>query len=156
VGHLEFAYLSDHQALIPTLRVWFETEWTPYYGPDGPGNAEADLLSFCNKNKMPIALVAFCGGELCATVALKHESITTHKHLSPWVAALLVEPRFRNKGVGTRVVAKIEKVAKELGLNKLYAGTSSAVGVLERNGWTFKERVPYFVDDVSIYEKLDI
>lgn len=151
--HLTFAYLSDQKNLIPDLRDWFEREWSPYYGPGGPGNAESDLLSCCNKNELPIALVAFWKGELCATAALKQESMTTHKHLAPWVAALLVEPRFDGMGIGGRMVAEIERKAKELGFSKLYTGSDVPTGVLEKKGWTFLDRVPYFVCDVSIYEK---
>jgi GNAT superfamily N-acetyltransferase len=154
VSDLVFSYLADHQELVPTLREWFEEEWAYYYGTDGPGNAEADLLSCCNKKRLPLALVAFKDGELCATGALKHESITTHKHLSPWVSALLVAPKFRGKGVGTQMVSKLERVGKDLGFHKLYAGTESAFGLFERNDWTFIERIPYSFCDVSIYEKV--
>ncbi len=38
-----------------------------------------------------------CGG-------LKAESVETHKHLGPWVAALLVAPKYRRQGIRAQLV----------------------------------------------------
>lgn len=149
--------LADHLEAIPILRECFEREWAPYYGPDGPGDANKDLQDSCNRDKLPVALVAISDGEVCGTAALKAESVSTHKHLTPWLAALLVTPGFRRRGVGERLIAAIEKKAKQLGFRCLYVGTGEGSGTpessLRKRGWEFVEKKPYFVSEVSIFQK---
>ncbi len=97
VEALRIEYLADCPAVMPHLENWFLREWAPYYSADGPGDAADDLRSSCNRRALPITLVALKGDELCATGALKTESVATHKHLGPWVAALLVTPKYRRQ-----------------------------------------------------------
>ncbi len=150
---LTFGLLSEHKELVPVLAEWFKKTWEPYYGKEGPGDATADLMACCNSDKIPLALVAFLHGEPCGTVSLKNESISTHTHLSPWVAALVVEPSFREKGVATLLNREIEVKARELGYQKLYVGADKFSGPLEQNGWIFMEPVSYLVGDGSILFK---
>lgn len=150
---LQTGLLADHPEAIPLLRTWFEREWAPYYGPEGPGDAERDLRLCCRRSELPIALVTVSGGRVCGTAALKSTSITTHPHLSPWLAALLVPPEYRRQGIGLQLIAAVEKTARRLGFDCIYAGTNTAESLLVRRGWEFLERSPYFVSDVSIYSK---
>ena len=151
--HLRISYLAEHPEAVPMLKQWFETEWTDYYGPAGPGDAEQDLIAYSSREKLPVGLVAFCEGQLCGIAALKPESISTHKHLYPWVAAGFVVPGFRRRGIGANLVSALEDVARELGYSTIYCGTSTAIGLLKRHEWQFVERVRYNGEDVSIYRK---
>ncbi len=160
---VQIELLADHPEAKPQLRAWFEDEWAPYYGPGGPGDAERDLENSSKRDALPIAVVAMMNGEVCGTAALKRESVTTHPHLSPWLAALLVARRLRGRGIGDRLVAAVEALARKSGFDHLYAGTSTArdggqddvtlASLLVRRGWTFVERGPYFVSEVAIYRK---
>lgn len=154
---LQIDLLADHPEAIPMLKEWFEQEWAPYYGPDGPGDAHNDLKGSCNRDELPIALVAILDGEVCGTAALKAESVSTHKHLTPWLAALLVAPGFRRRGVGEQLIAAIEKKASQLGFKRIYVGTGEGSGTpessLRNRGWEFVEKNPYFVSEVSIFQK---
>ena len=53
--------LADHKEVLPILTDWYLSEWEPYYGVDGPGDAQADLESRCNYEEIPIGLVAIEG-----------------------------------------------------------------------------------------------
>jgi GNAT superfamily N-acetyltransferase len=86
-------------------------------------------------------------------MALKIDSITTHSHLGPWVAAGFVTKDFRNRGVGASLLTAIEKLAADMEVTKLYSGTARAHGLLLRAGWSKKEIVVYNGEDVSIYQK---
>ncbi len=150
---LRIEHLADHPRVLPILKEWFETEWESYYGPGGPGNAQADLLAYANRSELPVGLVAFFEGELCGVAALKSESITTHSHLGPWAAAALVSPPYQRRGIGTELVRALEEVARNLGYSRIYCGTSTASQLLERRSWQFMEQVKYNGEDVSIYQK---
>lgn len=154
---LEVELLADHPEALLSLREWFEREWAPYYGPDGPGDATTDLRESCNREALPIAVVAILDGEVVGTAALKAESVSTHKHLAPWLAALLVRPEFRRRGIAEHLIAAIEKKAQELGFHSIYVGTGEGSGTpesaLRKRGWEFVEKGPYFVSEVSIFQK---
>lgn len=152
-ANITLEYLADREDVISVLKEWFERDWAPYYGTDGPGNAEADLRECCNKTELPIAVVAFYDGKPCATAALKEESVTTHLHLSPWLAATLVAHEYRDKGIEPLLAAEIEQIARTLGYTKLYTGAEPNYAPLMGTGWTFLEKVPYYVSNAWIYMK---
>lgn len=150
--------LADHLEAVPVLKEWFEKDWAPYYGPDGPGDAEKDLMDSCNHAKLPIALVAFEDGEVCGTAALKWESVMTHAQLSPWLAALLVGDSFRRQGIAERLIEAVEEMARRLGFACIYVGTGEGSGTpetsLRKRGWEYIDKGPYFVSEASIFKKI--
>lgn len=150
---IRIEYLADHPEVLPILKEWFETEWKSHYGPAGSGDAQSDLLAYANRGELPVGVVAFFEDELCGVAALKAESITTHSHLSPWAAAGLVSPVYRRRGIGTELVRALEQVARKLGYDRIYCGTSTANRFLERRGWQIMEQIRYDGEDVSIYQK---
>ena len=151
---LKIDFLVEHPEAHHLLKQWFESEWESYYGRTGSGNAEKDLLAYSGRHKLPIGMVAYLNGELCGIMALKAQSIASHSHLSPWVAAGLVAPPYRGKGIGAQLLAAVEGIAKHLGYSRIYSGTSTADSLLKRSNWRFMERIPYNGEDVSIYEKV--
>jgi GNAT superfamily N-acetyltransferase len=150
---LRIAHLADYPEAIPVIRRWFEQEWAAYYSPGGPGDAEQDLLAYASRGTLPVGLIAFDDDQLCGIAALKAHSLSTHTHLSPWAAAGLVLPTFRGRGIGASLLQALEEVARGFGYATMYCGTATAIGLLERNGWQFRERVRYDGEDVSIYQK---
>ncbi|NNE84517.1 MAG: GNAT family N-acetyltransferase [Alphaproteobacteria bacterium] len=124
------------QAAIPVLAELFVEAWGPYYGPAGPGDAEHDLRSCCNRDEMPLALVALDTTQnILGTAALKPHSLETHRHLNPWLAAMLVAPDQRGKGIASALITAIEDEARRLGFASLYSDTASGSALLERQGW---------------------
>lgn len=158
VGPLRIELLADHREALPRLHEWFATEWAPWYGPDGPGDAAADLADCCRRDGMPLAVVALRADEVLGTAALRAESVTTHPHLTPWLAALLVGPPHRRRGVAESLIAAIEDRARAQGFDRIHVGTGAGSGTpesaLRRRGWAFVERAPYYVSTVSIFRKL--
>ena len=150
-------WLADHPGIVPTLVQWFEREWAPYYGPEGPGNALAELRDSSRCSKLPVALVAFCDGNICGTAALKTASVSTHHHLTPWLAALIVDPAFRRRGVGRRLIAAVEGLARRFDYDIIHAATGTKrkapASLLRARGWVLTETVPHFVFPLSIFRK---
>ena len=129
-------HLLEVPAAAPTLAQWFVDEWYPWYGPEGPGDAEADLAACRSRDVLPICLVAMADdGSLLGTVALKTESIGSEHGVGPWLAAFLVGKPHRGKGVGTALVAALENEARSLGFASIYTSTDTAARLLERRGW---------------------
>ncbi|MES9989737.1 MAG: GNAT family N-acetyltransferase [Candidatus Thiodiazotropha endolucinida] len=155
---LSIELLADHPEAIPILKDLFESEWEPYYGRSGPGDAEADLRRSANRSQLPIAVVAVENGTFCGTAALKMESVTTYQDYSPWLAALVVAPAYRNRGIGEQLIIKIEQLAKTLGYREIYVGTGKSSGMseatLKKRGWKFLDKSDYFVSEVCVHVKI--
>ena len=153
MGKLKIEPLADHLEFLPSLKSLFETEWSSYYGLNGLGNAQDDLKEFANKKGLPYGIVAILDGKLCGTAVLKNESISTHPHLHPWVAAGIVSPAFRNQGIGSKLLAALENKAKSFGYSHIFCGTNTANNILERRSWKFLEWSIQNGEKVGIYQK---
>ena len=81
---IKIEFLEDNRHLFSVIEESYKTEWKEYYGPGGQGDAFSDINSFCNKDKLPICLVALKRGSFIGTVALRQKS-GSHHHLSPCV-----------------------------------------------------------------------
>ena len=147
-------HLLEAPEALPTLARWFVEEWAPYYGPDGPGDAERDLAACRGRDELPICLVALSGGnEVLGTVALKSESVGSELEVGPWLAAILVGEDHRGRGVGTALVAAIEGEARRLGFESIYTSTDAAGGLLERRGWQAFATAESLRGQVAVYRR---
>jgi GNAT superfamily N-acetyltransferase len=150
--HIE--HLAKHPECLPLLQAWFEREWASYYGAGGVGNAAADLRGYANTEALPVGIVAFCNQQLCGVAALKADSIASRSALGPWAGAGFVHPSFRRRGVGARLLAGIEDIARELGYQSIYCATSTSASLLERNAWRLMEHITHDGARIAIYEKV--
>lgn len=150
---MNISYLADHKEVIPTLAQWFYQEWA-YLHPDRTLEDVQRLLEErTNKEKIPVALVAFEGNELLGTVCLKVYDMDTRLELTPWLAGLYVSAPKRKWGVGSMLVSAIEKKAHELGVQTLYLYTPESEDFYAKLGWNVKERTEYHGYLVSIMQK---
>jgi len=148
-------HLADLPEAIPLLARWFIEEWGPYYGPEGPGDAEQDLQSCRNRYEIPLALVALdAAGDVIGTAALKPSSLETHRYLGPWLAAMLVARGQRGMGIGSALVTAIEGEARRLGVDVLYSDTASASSLLSRLGWEpIETGIPTLRETATLYRR---
>ncbi len=141
--------LADHAEVIPTLTDWYLSEWEPYYGLNGPGDARADLESRCNRDELPIGLVAIEDDQVSGTAALDLD-VTTN--LTPSVVGLLVEPACRRRGIATALLKATEEIARQLGHRRLYVSTTVLGGLLNQLGWEAMGAVQFLnAEQGSVY-----
>ncbi|MFQ5469715.1 MAG: GNAT family N-acetyltransferase [Gammaproteobacteria bacterium] len=154
---LKIELLADHPEALPILKELFESEWGPYYGETGPGEAEVDLKESANRSVLPIAQVAVVEGNICGTAALKMSSVTIYPDYFPWLAGLLVDPAYRRQGIGERLISATENLAKQLGFEEIYIGTGEKSGVSETvlttRKWELISKSEYFVSEVKVFKK---
>ena len=124
--------LADNSEFLPTLVAWYEREWGLYYGVDGPGNAQVDLASRCNKDVVPVGFVAKENDQLLGVAALDLDSVTS---LMPSVVGLLVADEFRRRGVASKLLESAALLAEDLGYDHVYISTTLLGDHLLRNGW---------------------
>lgn len=150
---MEIKYLADATEVIPTLAVAFLQDGFAHPAEQSVGAVAAGLRVSCQRDGLPLALVALDGGAVLGTVALRWDSIASRPELGPWVAALYVVANFRGRGVGAQLVRAAELEARRLSLGAIYTGTSTAGSVFQRLGWTEIERLTYCGQPVVIYRR---
>ncbi|MDF1722567.1 MAG: GNAT family N-acetyltransferase [Minwuia sp.] len=130
------ALLADRQSALTDLIELFVAEWTPWYGPQGQGNAEADLVACMTRDRLPIAVVAQDrDGRVLGTAALKQESLGAELGYGPWLAAVVVVPAWRRQGIGSNLISAVEGHARALGFAEIYTSTNTANAIIARRGW---------------------
>lgn len=151
----EIALLIDRSSAIPRLVQLFTDEWAPWYGPDGKGDARGDLADCMNRDQLPIAVVAENkDGLVLGTAALKQESLGSQYGFSPWLAALVVDPDFRDHGIGSSLIQTVEELAQKLSFPHIYTSTDTVSSIVERRGWKrLDQTVQSLRGPVSIYKK---
>ena len=106
----------------------------------GPADLEALLRNARSTDKIPLSLVALADGALAGTINLIENDDDKRTHLRPWLAALVVRPEFRGRGIGSELVRSLLGESRRLGLRTVYFGTDSP-GFYARLGATVHERV---------------
>jgi GNAT superfamily N-acetyltransferase len=134
----------------------FESEWPEWYGPGGQGNAIEDLEAFANpEGFIPVGVIAIDEPDSpIGIAALRPTSIATHVRLSPWATAGYVVPARRRAGVGAQLLAALLAEARRLGFHTIYCATSSAVSLLEREGWRNIDAVVHDGEKHFVFSKV--
>jgi GNAT superfamily N-acetyltransferase len=153
MDNVEVAYLADHAALVVELAAALHAQDREYYGARPPADVAADLALSLQREALPLALIALRDGVLLGTATLRHDSITTHAHLGPWLTAFYVRPELRGRGIGGKLVAAIEAAAQRLGFAQLYAGSGRAASLFQRAGWQVLECVSYHGEEIAILRR---
>lgn len=129
---VKIEYLCDHPEAISILSNWYDSEWAPYYGISGPGDATADLMSRCNRTTLPIGLVALDGERVLGTAAA---GLDVSTGLAPSIIGLLVGQEHRGQGIAASLIAACEQAAASLGHRRIYISTGVLGKFLAHAGW---------------------
>ncbi len=149
---LRIVHLIEVPEVIPTLVDWYIAEWSPWYGPEGEGDAEADLSACNRRDVIPLWLVAFDDSkQMVGTTALKDDLVGSEHGAGPWLSALLVSEAYRGEGIGTALVEAIESEAGRLGFNEIFCSTDASARILERRGWQSFATSESLRGTVSVY-----
>lgn len=150
---MKIAYLADHHDVIPIISKWFYREWAYLYIKKTEDDVTKLISERTNRDKIPIALVAFEGVELIGTICLKINDMDTKPELSPWLAGLYVKESWRRNGVGSSLVKAIEQKAFEIGTNRLFLYTPESEHFYSELGWDIKEKEIYHNVTVTVMKK---
>jgi N-acetylglutamate synthase-like GNAT family acetyltransferase len=96
--------------------------WRAWWKPD---NYPLDLIAGRLQENMadtpiPLALVAHDGDAFLGTASLIPSDLAERPHLTPWVAAVWVEPEMRQRGIGRALVNRVTQDCFALGFSRVY------------------------------------
>lgn len=149
-GRVKIDYLAERPAFIPTLSEWFLREWRDFYAGRTWEDVASTFYQRLNRSRLPLALVAFEGERPLGTISLLEESISTRKHLTPWLGGLYVREDARRDGIGKRLIEAAVGEAGKLGVEQLFIGIRRAEDYYLKLGWALVERMDYHGEEITI------
>lgn len=148
--------LADAPEYTATVAAACLHEWPKESQAMGLGTQEAyerDLLTeHQSRTSWPATLVAVApNGQLLGTIALLRDDMPDRPDLAPWIASLIVTEAARGKGVATMLINAILKLARGMGITKVYLWAKHCHrGMYARRGFVDVEQRTYLGNDVVI------
>lgn len=126
--------LADCPDDVPTFAAWLNREWG-HHGGLTLADSEARLRGYLHRDRIPLALAAYVGGQPAGIVILRDHDLASRPDLKPWLSSLFVAPEFRRQGVGSVLMRSAEERARRIGLDCLYLFTRHQVALYQSLGW---------------------
>lgn len=146
--------LADAQSSIPAIAGWYKSEWAEWFNVTPLEEIEADFRNVANRDRLPLALVAFGKASTQLGVcSIRDHPFEPYPHVSPWLRGLYVHAPFRGAGVAEALIGAACEHAKRLQIPKLFAATHSAIGSFERAGWLGFDQVRHDEQVLTIFAK---
>ncbi|RBP12294.1 hypothetical protein DFR50_114124 [Roseiarcus fermentans] len=103
-----------------------------------------------------VALVATLGGEIVGTAQLDLDGMPSKRHHAE-ASKVLVDPRFRRKGVARALMAEIERRAADSGrwLVTLDTAGDAAEALYRSLGYVFAGAIPFYARDAFDADRYD-
>lgn len=147
---MQLGYLADYPQIIPELAVWLFGEWGRLNVGETLEKRVARLQSHTGRPGIPSTVIALEGDSLLGSASLVANDLTSHPHLSPFLASVFVLPEERRRGVGRALVQRVTEEAAKLGYPKLYLITHDRQEFYQSMGWVAQEEVEYRGESVTV------
>jgi hypothetical protein len=106
-----------------------------------------------DRDKVPLALVAFQGSEPVGSASLIIREMETHPQFLHWLGSVYIHHPYRNQGIGSQLVEYAASEAERLGVRELYLYTRHHESFYSRLGWRPVERAHYHGREVLIMKR---
>jgi GNAT superfamily N-acetyltransferase len=153
VSELILVPLADNPAagaepLAWSLDLWGESnpwfspgDWQTFYAKAAKTSYGQWNLDGVDQEQIYIAKLA---GEIVGAIALvDFDDVEEFRHLKPWVAAFIVGPDFRGRGIGSEMLATLEERARNFSIRNLYLWTEDQRDYYLKRGYQLIEHRQY-------------
>lgn len=165
---VEITFLSDHlgveepsvaelstEELAEMKKVarWHQNEWA-HLSPDKTvGTRVEELRESAVKEGLPLTLVAVEDDEIVGTISLAEDDLATRPEFSPWLSTVYVDSSVRRRGIGSRLVQRVEEVAADQGVDELFLYTPDQAPLYEKLGWETVSVETYRGEEVTVMRR---
>ena len=138
---LHFADLKQHPESVATIAELGYRGW----GEPDPSAAVEFLQCCLSAQTLPCTQLALFEGRLAGSISLlEHEmgdvQPAERRH---WLGYLVVDPALRGQGIGRQLIAHMQQVAREMGIEQVYCYTIDQAELYQFLGWMPLESLDY-------------
>lgn len=117
------------------------------WGDHIPGYSRQDWIDFYEDGKaanftnwhghgQELIFIGKKGKDVVGAISLvDFDDLEEFRHLTPWVAAFIVNPQLRGEGIGSEMLILLEEKAKELGISMLHLWTEDKSEFYQKRGY---------------------
>jgi len=109
--------------------------------------------SRAQRGQLPTGFVALVNGAVVGLACLVACDLDSHRHLTPWLASVLVEPPYRHQGIGAALSQRTVEEARSLGFTRVYLFTLDQIPFYSRLGWSLLESARFRDHPVTVMER---
>jgi GNAT superfamily N-acetyltransferase len=134
--------ISDLRAVRAFKEPVARAVWTAFWQDSGetPDDLSRRVDEALGPWDLPVCFVAHEGSAFLGTVSLIRSDLAVRPALTPWVAALVVEPGRRGQGTGSALVDHVTAAGFALGFRHLFFSClEERRPFYERLGWRIHE-----------------
>jgi len=151
---MRIEYLADHPHLISQLAGLHYEQWGYLRPNETLAQRTRRLRVACGRGGVPSAVAALADdGSLLGSAMLIANDMATRPELTPWLAGVYVLDAYRDQGIGSALVKRIEAEAASTGAKRLHLYTPNAARFYARLGWSTDERYTYLGQRVTLMSK---
>jgi len=141
---MEIVLLKDNLQYFDEVLQLSEREWEGLFSKE---KWIALLTPYKYGDKISSCFLAIEKNELLGFATIR-EKVHNIPHLSPWLFILYVKEQHRKKGIGRKLIEKVEDLARELGYRTIYLGTEDKAEYYKKLNWT--ELEPLNVNGIRV------
>lgn len=110
---LVFKKLKDCElSIIDTVANVYLAEWPEHYAQEYNIHTIEDMKKDIIDNFLDCIYIVLINNTFAGTIALYETDLISHKHLTPWISCLYVEPDYRRNGIAKFLVNNLMEVVK--------------------------------------------
>jgi predicted N-acetyltransferase YhbS len=136
----DVSLLLNHKRLIKYVAQLRFDEFNYLYPNLKLNDVVQKLKDQGNNNGLPCTWVVLKDIEFMGTFSLTLSDLSSHSHLTPWLAGVVVPYSKRRQGIGTFMIKQAEKLAKEMHYRVLYLFTPNKASWYRKLGWNVIEQ----------------
>ena len=148
---LHIINLKHQPQYIETLAKRHHKEWSHFNPHESISERITRMQPYLNSDFIPTTYIA-TDYELLGSAAIVANDMETKPELSPWLASVYISETNRNKGIGTKLVKHILRLAQTNDIDKLYLLTPDQHSFYQRLGWSVRSEELYHETTVTVME----
>lgn len=107
-------------------------DWIDFYQ-----NAHTADYQHWNGTDQELVYIGMRDEEIVGTISLvDFDELEEFRHLSPWIAAFIVNPKMRGEGIGSQMLVLLEEKARALGIRSLHLWTEDQCSFYLKRGYS--------------------
>lgn len=148
---VEIVPLADYPHHQAQVTDWL---WKAFDRHNGREFFASIVKSSMRQEGLPLTFIALDEGQLVGTVGLWLCDLQSRQDLSPWLAALYVDEKYRDQGLGKTLQQHVLTYSRHAGFSSLYLYATFS-GYYEKMGWHYiGDGLEYPAKPVRLYRQI--